>query len=217
MESADVLTGSSADASVRPAAEADLPAIGAIHARAWTTAYAELIPRDVLPEITPHAMTEAWRPHLEVAGEPMHHLLVACSGPTVVAFGAFGPASPQRWLEPGDAELSTLLVDPAHQRRGHGSRLLAAGVDLLREDRVRRLFTWVPAADGPRIAFLESAGFGRDGAWRELTLGSDDAEQGYRGDEPEHGLREVRLVAVLHEDVVEPAEPAAHHCDVEET
>ncbi|GAB2683010.1 GNAT family N-acetyltransferase [Thalassiella azotivora] len=199
METVDVLSPAAADASVRPATRADLPAIGGVHARAWTTTYRELVPAGVLPQITPEAMTGAWAPHLDAAGAPRHHLIVACTGPTVVGFAAFGPE--------GDdgAEVVTLLVDPTHHRRGHASRLLAAGVDLLREDGATHLTCWVPVADEPRRAFLRSAGFGEDGAWRQLA--TDDApdggtESGADGgaDEQADGgarLREVRLVASL--------------------
>lgn len=187
METVDVLSPSVADASVRPATAADLPAIGGIHARAWTTAYRELVPARVVSDLTPEALTVAWRPHFEAARQPLHHLLVACTGPTVVGFAAFGPA-PQG--EPGDADLPALYVDAVHQRHGHGSRLLAAGVDLLREDGATRLFCWVPEQDLPRLTFLRAAGFGEDGARRRLTLDDDGAAA---------GVAEVRLVAGLGE------------------
>jgi ribosomal protein S18 acetylase RimI-like enzyme len=185
VETVDVLSPSVADASVRPATPADLPAIGGIHARAWTTSYRDLIPAELLSGVTPEALTQAWRPHLDATSTPLHHLLVACTGPTVVGFAAFGPAEPP--AAPRDAELPTLLVDAVHQRRGHGSRLLAAGVDLLREGRVARLICWVPEVDAPRLAFLRSAGFGEDGARRRLAL----------SDEAEDGIAEIRLVAGL--------------------
>lgn len=193
METVDVLSPTVADASVRPATAADLPAIGAIHARAWTTAYRDLIPAGLLPRLTPDALTEAWRPNLDAARSPLHHLLVACTGTTVVGFAAFGPAEPSAGSTdalPTDAELPTLLVDAVHQRRGHGSRLLAAGVDLLREDGVRRLVCWVPEVDAPRLAFLRSAGFAADGARRRLALDDGTADAA-------DGIAEVRLSAGL--------------------
>ena len=191
METVDVLSPSVADASVRPATTADLPAIGGIHARAWTTAYRELVPALVLPELTADALTLAWRPHLEAARQPLHHLLVACTGPTVVGFAAFGPA-PEGGAT--DADLPALYVDAVHQRRGHGSRLLAAGVDLLRADGATRMFCWVPERDVPRLTFLRAAGFGEDGARRRLTLGNESVEN-----DAAAGVAEVRLVAGLGE------------------
>lgn len=198
METVDVLSPSVADASVRPATVGDLAAIGGINARSWTTAYRSLFPAQVLQQLTPAALTEAWRPHLAAAGRPMHHLLVACTGPTVVGFAAFGPATDQRDVAPDAAELTTLLVDTVHQRHGHGSRLLAAGVDLLRADGASQLVCWVTDADAPRLAFLRSAGFEPDGAWRRLVLdGPDDDTDENPDGAGGTGVREVRLVAGL--------------------
>jgi ribosomal-protein-alanine N-acetyltransferase len=58
-----------------------------------------------------------------------------------------------------EAELLTVAVDPAHQRRGAGRMLLDAVVDRVREEGARTLFLEV-GADNPRArALYESAGF----------------------------------------------------------
>jgi len=196
-QTSDVLSPSAADASVRPARAADLPAIGGIHARAWSTTYRDLVPAEALPHVNQAELTEAWRPWLEQAeaARPLRHLLVACTGPTVVGFAAFGPDSDVRAPESGSvpAELTALYVDGVHQRHGHGSRLLSAGVDLLREDGATHLVCWVPDGDRPRIAFLRSAGLGPDGAARLLLPEDEPAAD-------EGAVREVRLWAALGEE-----------------
>ncbi len=107
-----------------------------------------------------------------------HRVMVACAGSTVVGFAAVEPAG----------ELVSLLVDPTHQRRGHGSRLLAAAVDHLRGIGADEVTTWAPATDPARREFFATAGLAPDGAWRELEVPGAMA-----------GLREVRLGAVLTE------------------
>jgi len=109
----------------------------------------------------------------------------------VVGFAAHAPAEDAD-AAPGTAELLTLLVDPAHTGAGHGSRLLAATVDLLREDGAETLITWVFEADEAMRTFLGSAGWAPDGSSRTLDMG-----------EP---VRQIRL----HTDIREPrgrAEP----------
>lgn len=175
METPDLLGAAGADASVRPARAADLPAVGAVHSRSWRTAYADHLPAEVLAALEPDALAEAWRPAVTAPPSPRHHVLVACAGSTVVGFAAGD----------GDGELVALHVDPAHQRRGHASRLLSAAADLARTDEVAALSTWCPLVDTARRTFLESAGFGPDGAWRELEVPGAE------------GLRELRLVATL--------------------
>ena len=71
---------------------------------------------------------------------------------------------------PGGAILA-LEVEPAHQRVGHGSRLLAAAVDTLREDGADQVHTWVLDGDDARAQFLSSAGLGPDDVVRELVSG----------------------------------------------
>ena len=69
-----------------------------------------------------------------------------------------------------DAELVALAVDPARAREGHGSRLLAAAADLLREHAFHTAVTWVFTEDTALRSFLEPAGWAVDGARRTLAL-----------------------------------------------
>lgn len=198
METSDVLSPQAADASVRRATAADLSAIGAVHARAWRAAYADLLPAQVLAALEPAGFAEAWQGAVTTPPSARHRVLVACSGPTVVGFcagapddgttsggAAGGPSSP-------DGEIVMLLVDPVHQRRGHASRLLAATVEAMTGDGSAVVRAWSPADDGPRRAFLASAGFGPDGVARELALPGGSVPPGQPAT-----LREVRLVAAL--------------------
>jgi GNAT superfamily N-acetyltransferase len=89
----------------------------------------------------------------------------------VVGVASHAPAEDPD-LEPSTtAELLTLLVDPDHVRRGHGSRLLNATVDHLREDGFATVVAWVFADDTPMLGFLTSAGWGPDEAERVLDMG----------------------------------------------
>jgi GNAT superfamily N-acetyltransferase len=109
---------------------------------------------------------------------------VACSGAVVVGFAAVAPSTDPD-LSPDVGELAALIVDPAHQRRGHGSRLLAAAVARLRDLGSGGVVAWVPELDTPRQAFLASAGIAADGARRAFAL--DDGGR----------LTEIRLRAAL--------------------
>jgi GNAT superfamily N-acetyltransferase len=115
--------------------------------------------------------------------------LVAQDQEPVVGFVAFGPADD---LEPEDADPETtvnvgpLLVEPRWGRRGHGSRLLAAAVDLARLDGMTRAIAWIPEGDVVSREFLESAGWAPDGLARALDTGAGE-------------LREIRLHASLAE------------------
>ena len=69
------------------------------------------------------------------------------------------------------AELTALAVSPDHQRAGHGSRLLAAAVDLARADGAGVLLVWAVRGDESLTRLLAGAGLVPTGASRSLPVG----------------------------------------------
>lgn len=156
-----------ADASVRPACPADAAAIGAVQARCWRQAYADLAPGEALAHLDGALLADRWRSAIADPPSDRHTVLVACAGSAVVGFAAHAPSA-DRDATPTDAELVALEVDPAHQRAGHASRLLTACVDTLRASGATTVRVWCPAPDEARHTFLFSAGLRPDGARRDL-------------------------------------------------
>ena len=143
------------------------------------------MPDDVVAVFEPEPFARAWRDSLEAPPRGVHRLLVACAGEQVVGAAAIGPSQDPD-ASPATGEVTLLVVHPAARRQGHGSRLLNAGVDLLRDAGAEAVATWLPADDEDGRAFLTSSGFGPDGAYRDRVVSPD-------GDT----LREVRLSAAL--------------------
>ncbi|WP_024288777.1 GNAT family N-acetyltransferase [Cellulomonas sp. KRMCY2] len=154
-----------ADVSVRPSIAPDDAAIARVQLRAWRSAHATLLGAELLEHLDVAAVREQWARAITAPPSPAHHVLVACDGARVVGFAAALP------VEDG-VEIAALEVDPDHQRGGHGSRLLAACVDLARESGARHVQTWVLDGDDAREQFLGGAGLGPDGAQRELGVGA---------------------------------------------
>lgn len=90
------------------------------------------------------------------------------TGPTSADRATAGPAGagPVR-----AAELTALAVSPDHQRAGHGSRLLAAAVDLARADGAGVLLVWAVRGDESLTRLLAGAGLVPTGASRSLPVG----------------------------------------------
>ena len=156
-----------ADVAVRAARPADVPEIARIQVDTWRTAYARILPESVLAALDVTAAAQAWEAAVVSPPSPAHHVLVATEGSHTVGFVAVGPSGEQD-ARPGEAEVAALLVEPRWGRRGHGSRLLAAAVDFLRQDGVTGLVAWVPDGDRASTAFYESAGWEPDGTARIL-------------------------------------------------
>jgi GNAT superfamily N-acetyltransferase len=151
-----------ADVSVRPAVPDDAAELGRIQVETWRTAYADVLPRPVLDDLSVEAAAASWSAAITTPPSGSHHVLVALEQQWRVGFVAVGPADD---LEPTDPDPQTtlgvavLLVEPRWGRRGHGSRLLAAAVDHARADGMTRAVMWIPEADTASRDFLISAGW----------------------------------------------------------
>jgi GNAT superfamily N-acetyltransferase len=160
---------------VRPALPGDVDAVADIQVRAWRAGYGTVLPAAALAEMTGTEALALWRERWAEAvaapPSPRHRLLVAVEEGVICGFAAHAPAGDPDQDPATTGELLTLLVDPEHQRAGHGSRLLAATVDHLREDGCTTVVTWVFAADDALRAFLASAGWAPDGAHSKVDMG----------------------------------------------
>ena len=172
-----------ADASVRPATLVDVADVARLQVSTWKTAYDGILPADVLAGLSEQQAAEAWQAGIASPPTQGHRVLVAFEGRQAVGFVAMAPASDDD-LDAGDVEptgdvpttdttvvVSPLLVEPRWGRRGHGSRLLAAAVDLAREDGAIRALAWVLEPDTASRSFFAAAGWEADGVARILDTG----------------------------------------------
>jgi GNAT superfamily N-acetyltransferase len=164
---------------VRPARAEDARRIAAIQLSTWRTAYRRLLPRHVLEQMDEEWIAENWREAVTNPPSPRHQVLVAVEQAEeahLVGFAASGPAD-EAALAPGEpplpqtvAAVTDLLVEPRWGRRGHGSRLLAACVDLWRDNGFDTAVAWAYEGDTATVRFLTSAGWQPDGAGRALDV-----------------------------------------------
>lgn len=176
-----------ADASVRTGRPNDAPAIGAVQAMVFRTAYADVVPTSVLEQFDPDQFALTWRDAIANPPSSAYRVLAACAGEQIVGFAAVGPtddtdaAVPER-----SGEVLVLAVHPDARRSGHGSRLLNASADTLKAGNHGAMVAWVLASDEATRTFCSVSGLEPDGSWRERVVGPDGEV-----------AREVRLVADL--------------------
>lgn len=119
-------------------------------------------------------MAESWEHAIARPPLARFRVLVAIEGGRTMGFAAIGP-SDDADAHPGeDALIGEFVIDPPAQRQGHGSRLLNAVADTMRADGFQRATWWIRSTDDPLRRFLESAGWGPDGAHQ--TVGTEDEE-----------------------------------------
>lgn len=191
------MTSPTSDAAVRTARSNDVPAVAHVQAAVWRDAYGSLVDAEVRDAFTPAAFEGSWRRSLKEPPSPLHRLLVATAGDTVVGFAAIGPVehaegpaaptgSPTGGATGTVGEIYTFGVAPDRRGAGHGSRLLNAAVDTLRAGDFQEVTMWLLAQDEATRAFVASSGLQPDGAWRDRVIAADGRT-----------AREVRLTASL--------------------
>jgi ribosomal protein S18 acetylase RimI-like enzyme len=184
---------------VRPAHPDDAAGIARIQLSTWRTAYRRLLPRHVLDDLDEEWMGRQWAEAIAGPPSPRHRVLVAVeqaeqsrtlgrqAEEQMVGFLAAGPADETAQsaeeaqapagrdddrpaFPPDVASVTDLLVEPRWGRRGHGSRLLAAGVAHWLDDGFTAALAWAYQDDVATVKFLTSAGWAPDGATRALDV-----------------------------------------------
>lgn len=164
---------------IRTAAGADAAALARIQHRAWWRAYSDFVDPERFGTL--EARVARWHEHLAPSADPRRTTLVFDQDGQRAGFIAVGP---MRGDDAGDTvaaaghgepralgELTALYVDPPVQGAGVGRALLAAGVELLREEGYAEAVLWVFAAnEAARSFYVRSgwrleAGSTRDDAW----------------------------------------------------
>ena len=181
---------------VREATGADLEAIGRVHAAAmlaslraaYTAAHEAPLPAGMEAMVAPPVIAAGWEQAVVAPPSPAHRVFVAVGeGGEVVGLIGVAP-SPGGADAAGEAdgvdvnaaarglEVTALGVAPECQRRGHGSRLLAAAADQARAQGASVLLAWAVRGDESLAGFLQGAGLTRMGSFRELPVGQGVTE-----------------------------------------
>jgi len=177
------------ESGVRLARTPDVDDVAAVNIRSWRQRFAAALPPEVLDSLDAADLAMVWASGILNPPTPQHRLLVAVDDGDIVGYAAIGPSQDPD-ADGTTVELVALEVDPDRQRAGHGSRLMSAAVAHAESLGMTEAATWCPVGDEPRRAFLQSAGWGPDTAYRDLLVGVSEDGQDVL-------LREARLVTVL--------------------
>jgi ribosomal protein S18 acetylase RimI-like enzyme len=139
---------------VRTALPADSVAIAEVQVASWRVAYAGIVPRSYLDQMSEARNAAAWERGIS---QERRTIVVAEDGDVVVGF-ACGGVPARDSLTGADAELDAIYVHPSRQRAGTG-RLLAAEVAAdAAADGARSMAVWVLTDNRPARAFYERLG-----------------------------------------------------------
>jgi GNAT superfamily N-acetyltransferase len=135
---------------------------------AWREQYADLIPAEEIDALDPQELAARWVTTLNSPKDARMRVLVALERADVRGFALVHPSYDPDSDQVADGEVGEFVIDPAHQRAGHGSRLLQAAMDTLAADKFTRALWWVTSTDDALRRFVTESGWEPDGAHREL-------------------------------------------------
>ena len=154
------------DVSARLAWPDDAAAIVRIQLASWREN--DLVPPAELDAIDAAELTERWVATISKPKDARMRVLVALERADLHGFALVHPSYDPDSDQVADGEVGEFVVAAAHQRAGHGSRLLQAAMDTLAADKFTRAVWWVNATDDVLRAFVTESGWEPDGAHREL-------------------------------------------------
>ena len=155
---------------LRPAADGDMPAIGALHYHSRVTAYAGILSPDALAYGTPEALGEWWAERWRWERDT-HRLTVAVDGVILAGFTYLGPSE-----QDGVAELYAIHADPAYVGTGVGLLLMHDALPALALIGDRAVL-WVLDANARARRFYERGGWVADGGTRTGPIGGEPVLQ----------------------------------------
>lgn len=155
-----------ADVSVRPARATDAEAAARAQLAAWTEG--GVLPARALAAVSLADLAATWAEAVIRPPSSKHRVLVALEGDLVVGVAATAPNEDPDADNAREGMVIALSVTPVVRGHGHGSRLLAAAIDTLRDAGFGTAYAWV--ADERGRDFLTKAGWAEDGARRTLDL-----------------------------------------------
>jgi uridine kinase len=141
---------------VRPATVNDARGIASVQVRAWRAAYAGMVPRDFLDNLSVDEREARWRQNL---GGTEAMTCVAEESGGVIGWASVGGCRDED-ATPELGELWAIYVAPERWRGGVGRALWTWGQQRLAERGAREIVVWVLEANHAARRFYETLGFG---------------------------------------------------------
>lgn len=142
---------------LRMANHSDAPSIAAISIEVWMGTYLKkgvnaIFANYALEEFTVHKVSN-------LINDPAQFILVSQNEDGIDGFIRVSFRSPAPVRGCSDIEISTFYVQPRHQRKGIGKRLLSAALEHCRDTFVESVWLTTNAENDPAIAFYLAQGF----------------------------------------------------------
>lgn len=152
---------------LRPATQADLMAVGALHQRSRVAAYSSFLAPEVLADPTEEAMGRYWVERLTWEAAD-HRMTVVERDGRLVGFSYLGPDDEG---DPATGLLNAIHLEPDERGRGTGRALMVDALDAMRARGWTRAALWVLDDNAPARRFYERGGWQPTGRRRTDRIG----------------------------------------------
>ncbi len=167
----------SATCRIRRAVPGDARGIASAHVETWRSAYAGILPDQVIVQMSVDDKAAAWRQLIQRQDAVDAVIVAEIDDDTIVGFASCGPAGPEA-MPDYDGEIHTLYVLPDWQEQGIGRALLCGCLRVLGAAEIAAAYLWV-LADNPSRFFYQAMGGKRIGERDERLWGTTVHEVAY--------------------------------------
>ncbi len=167
----------SATCRIRRAVPADARGIARAHVETWRSAYAGILPDQVIVQMSVDEKAAAWRQLIQRQDAVDAVIVAEIDDGTIVGFASCGPAGPES-MPDYDGEIHTLYVLPDWQEQGIGRALLCGCLRVLGAAEIAAAYLWV-LADNPSRFFYQAMGGKRISERDERLWGTTVHEVAY--------------------------------------
>jgi ribosomal protein S18 acetylase RimI-like enzyme len=146
---------------LREATREDADALARVHIDSWRSAYAGLLPSELLAALDVTKRADAWRTILSDASGTAY---LALEAQEVLAFVHVCPSRDEHESLRKTGEITSIYVAPQAWGKGLGTKLLHRGLHRLVESGYGEATVWVLEGNHRACRFYERQNFLRDGA-----------------------------------------------------
>lgn len=149
---------------IRRAFFADARALAVMHIASWQAAYRDLLPAELLANLSVERRTAGWEEWLLDA---TRQVFVAEEDGQVIGYVSYGPTRDADLEATTVGEVYGIYLHPAAWGKGYGKRLMTQALNGLRAAGFRLATLWVLEGNARAIRFYERLGFCADGAAKQ--------------------------------------------------
>ena len=147
---------------IRKATPKDAPGIANVHVTTWQFAYRGQLPDAFLDSLSTEKRILTWQEILSNPS-PRSTVWVAEAQGHILGFCAVGPSQDDD-ATPETGHLYAIYIDSNHMGQGIGSKLMARGLETLKEQAFKQATLWVLDTNEKTRKFYESKGWSEEGA-----------------------------------------------------